>query len=631
MKTYILLLVVLLALTAFPQILEGPHINELKGMEDKSGNTHLFYRIHYLINSFSYPANDEITDNVYHFDISGKKTTNFLPSYSFHKGSSEGFYITSDFKFWNNDPDKFIFCGIGGGIDGNGFIRRFDNNKEIFFPTFEPVNSIFISHKNDSLLLASTSFWIISKDGGRSWDTLHYPHERSAIIGIHPQKDSVIFFIRDNHLWKSNDLGFHSQCVDSSIKVLKYEPVFDSDNKHVYFIGIDNRDRYSLFVSDNEGEPGSLRQCFESYNNIMISVDKSKPGNIYVTDGFEIFFSDSYGLFFIKLKAFDKKIIGIYKKPDSDKLYLAQRYQLLVMENDSVSIIKKLPTPSHLLNLYPLAIGNKWVYDTFHEDYTRTKTPGINVREVMKDTVMGNGKRYYILREKKTGRYFSFNDTYERVDSTTGKIYSYDIYSSPGQEFVSEDLTAEGGETVLSHNYMTPMFSHGYMCKYFSGTLFGKLHYGLSLGQFVDGSGGLYYTLASGLGMTEYDCPRELAFRYYGKLRGAIINGILYGDTTLTDVQKINNNLPVDFSLFQNYPNPFNPATNIKYSLPHESKVLLTVYNTLGQKVKELVNEVKHPGLHEVKFDGSRLSSGIYFYRLQAGAYSKIKKLIIAK
>ncbi|MGB5872106.1 MAG: T9SS type A sorting domain-containing protein [Bacteroidota bacterium] len=76
--------------------------------------------------------------------------------------------------------------------------------------------------------------------------------------------------------------------------------------------------------------------------------------------------------------------------------------------------------------------------------------------------------------------------------------------------------------------------------------------------------------------------------------------------------------LPLQFELHQNYPNPFNPTTTIEYSLPERSHVLLTVYNTLGQEIAVLLNEVVQGGHGSVEFDAGTLPSGVYFYRLQA-------------
>jgi hypothetical protein len=87
--------------------------------------------------------------------------------------------------------------------------------------------------------------------------------------------------------------------------------------------------------------------------------------------------------------------------------------------------------------------------------------------------------------------------------------------------------------------------------------------------------------------------------------------------------------LPERFVLEQNYPNPFNPSTTIKFELPRASHVNLTVYDVLGRELSRLVNERMDAGYHDVKFDGSALASGMYFYRIQAGSYVNTKKLLL--
>lgn len=88
---------------------------------------------------------------------------------------------------------------------------------------------------------------------------------------------------------------------------------------------------------------------------------------------------------------------------------------------------------------------------------------------------------------------------------------------------------------------------------------------------------------------------------------------------------------PEEFSLNQNYPNPFNPSTTIRYSLPQATFVTLTVYNTLGQQVARIVNEQQQAGYHDVVFRGDALAGGVYFYRLDAGEYASVKKLLLLK
>jgi hypothetical protein len=89
--------------------------------------------------------------------------------------------------------------------------------------------------------------------------------------------------------------------------------------------------------------------------------------------------------------------------------------------------------------------------------------------------------------------------------------------------------------------------------------------------------------------------------------------------------------MPLEFTLFQNYPNPFNPATTIRYSLPGRAHVTLSVYNTLGQEVARLINGECTAGIHEVQFTASGLASGVYFYRIQAGAFVQTHKLLLMK
>ncbi len=93
------------------------------------------------------------------------------------------------------------------------------------------------------------------------------------------------------------------------------------------------------------------------------------------------------------------------------------------------------------------------------------------------------------------------------------------------------------------------------------------------------------------------------------------------------------NEIPTEFSLEQNYPNPFNPVTKIKYSIAQNNlNVKLSVFDMLGREVETLVNEVQRAGEYEITFDGSSLSSGTYFYKVQAGTeFSDVKKMILLR
>jgi photosystem II stability/assembly factor-like uncharacterized protein len=96
-------------------------------------------------------------------------------------------------------------------------------------------------------------------------------------------------------------------------------------------------------------------------------------------------------------------------------------------------------------------------------------------------------------------------------------------------------------------------------------------------------------------------------------------------------------NLPSKYSLGQNYPNPFNPSTKINYALPYESSVRITVFNAIGQQVDELINGVQIPGYYEISFNAKNITSGLYFYSIEASAvdgsgnFSEVKKMMLLR
>jgi hypothetical protein len=98
-----------------------------------------------------------------------------------------------------------------------------------------------------------------------------------------------------------------------------------------------------------------------------------------------------------------------------------------------------------------------------------------------------------------------------------------------------------------------------------------------------------------------------------------------------TDVKVEKKILPEEYYLYQNFPNPFNPTTKIKYQVPRTEFISLKIYDILGNEVTTLLNEAKEPGEYEIEFDGSKLSSGVYFYTLRSGSFYDTKKFILMK
>lgn len=100
---------------------------------------------------------------------------------------------------------------------------------------------------------------------------------------------------------------------------------------------------------------------------------------------------------------------------------------------------------------------------------------------------------------------------------------------------------------------------------------------------------------------------------------------------TNTSVEKISDELPADFYLGNNYPNPFYEITSIVYSIPSKAKVTIKLIDSGGREIATLVNQEQITGKYEVKFDGSKLAGGIYYYRMKAAEFSETRKMVLNK
>jgi hypothetical protein len=112
------------------------------------------------------------------------------------------------------------------------------------------------------------------------------------------------------------------------------------------------------------------------------------------------------------------------------------------------------------------------------------------------------------------------------------------------------------------------------------------------------------------------------------QLMQAGIHWILHEEVS---VEKQQNQMPQQFSLNQNFPNPFNPSTEITFSLEQPEHAMLTVFNALGRKVETLVDQRLSAGVYKLSFDAQNLPAGVYFYQLQAGRFSEMKKMVLMK
>ena len=123
-----------------------------------------------------------------------------------------------------------------------------------------------------------------------------------------------------------------------------------------------------------------------------------------------------------------------------------------------------------------------------------------------------------------------------------------------------------------------------------------------------------------------YDSSTGLLFHFYRFDHQKFFINV----NSINNVNVINSK-NLSYNLFQNYPNPFNPTTKIKYSIPTKDYIVIKLFDILGNEVITLVNEEKFAGNYEINFNGGNLSSGVYFYRMQAGSFISTKKFVLLK
>ncbi len=299
-----------------------------------------------------------------------------------------------------------------------------------------------------------------------------------------------------------------------------------------------------------------------------------------------------------------------------------------------LSLLVCNPLPATNYNSYlPLKIGNRWIYDCFGADYTGFSHDRVTI--TITDTTNFGGKKYYSYSKIvvhiwgnqvfNPGMFLFGGYAPIRIDSVNGNI----SFLKPGSgcaysinDVMTDSLNVNVADTVrircASNNYF-------YLCTSTSGQRYFNLDYfGQQRSrQYLDGVG-LNYSL--------YLIHISTTPTYSQNLVGRIINGIAYGDTnTLVTVSPIGNSIPISYNLFQNYPNPFNPTTKIKFDIPSNSFVSISIYNILGQQVSTLLNQQLEPGTYETDFDASSYPSGTYFYKLQAGDFVETKKMVLMK
>ncbi len=216
--------------------------------------------------------------------------------------------------------------------------------------------------------------------------------------------------------------------------------------------------------------------------------------------------------------------------------------------------------------------------------------------------------------------YFEYSSYYQVINSSGEKLLPYRGIEPIDSTFGSRMFPSEDDYLCITGNYVQKMTKEG-------NRLWDSAGVTLTLRQadydsfVMDTRGGFIKVWIEGL---------------YGSWAKQVSSNGNIGEV-ITKIDRSKNWLPKGYELYQNYPNPFNPTTTIKYGLPTESQIRIDIYNLLGEEFKVLHNGIQSAGYHNLQFDASNLSSGIYLYRISATSletrkeFQSVKKMVLIK
>jgi len=236
------------------------------------------------------------------------------------------------------------------------------------------------------------------------------------------------------------------------------------------------------------------------------------------------------------------------------------------------------------------------------------------------------------------------NDTIMYIGSSTGTIYGVNYLTGVAVQLVNTGLNIGGlainpfsGELWASTKPPTGTADAIYKVNLSTGatTLIGRTGFGTQTVDILFDKNGKLYGL-TGVGIDENNLITIDTATAVGTLVGPLgysrMQAIALSPDAVAGVNRpLTSALPTSFSLEQNFPNPFNPTTTIQFSIPQSSKVDLTVYDALGKEIVFLVRGTRQPGTYQIVLDASRLATGIYYYKLTAGSFIDIKRMVLIK
>lgn len=270
----------------------------------------------------------------------------------------------------------------------------------------------------------------------------------------------------------------------------------------------------------------------------------------------------------------------------------------------------------HCQHMYPLEIGNTWIYN----DY-----PGTVKFTIVDDSVLVDSFYYYhiIIQQNGLSQYAS------RYSRREDDFYIAKMYI-PGNDGDQEIYYREGAYVGEVWYQTYDPVSYTEVLDSLIYNVFGQI---MVVRRLEVNS---YNNLVRNFEFFTEEIGMIASSDFWGTptrlILGCVVDKVVYGDTSFYITVGIDNNEPVnEYRLYQNYPNPFNPTTTIEFKLPQNSMVTLRVFDVLGNEVAVLVNDELTAGMHSVEFNAESLPSGIYIYVIKNRFFMGAKKMTLLK
>ena len=250
--------------------------------------------------------------------------------------------------------------------------------------------------------------------------------------------------------------------------------------------------------------------------------------------------------------------------------------------------------------------------------------------------VTNNIPGFYTLVTQSTSSYSGTSAAKGEVIQAAEGAYPPYLFTANEQFSISQNYTRMTGYYQMTNNGEDVLFAWVYFYDaQGSPVAYGEKELGQTAGGYQQFSIDLDYSIGSNEPVAGAYIYFIISLSSNSELQDVTVgSSFLLDDLAFDMVSAIDNQgtvTPLVFALDQNYPNPFNPQTTISFSLPTEEKTLLTVYNSLGQVVRTLVDDIVPAGEHRVALNAASLPSGIYFYHLEAGSFSSVRKMMLVK